>query len=97
MRFPTVLTVPGRPPPPNPKKDRKGDPVPCRDCGALYEHHSGDLCAICRRPMEHHDDGELDQEIEACARLSLARRHAGHPLRPHETWCISQTEQKAAA
>lgn len=80
MTFPQVLTVPGRPPPPNPRKDR-----------------SGDMCAICRRPVEHHDNDELTQEVEACARLSLARRHAGLPLRSHEIWCIRQTEQKAAA
>lgn len=96
MRFPGALVEPGTPPPPNPRKDKSGAPVPCRDCGLPYELHSGDLCLICRAPVEHHDDERLAQEIAACARLSEARLAGGHELRPHERWCLDQPAADAA-
>lgn len=47
--IPPALTTPGAPPPPR-------DKVPdCRTCGLAVHRHSGNLCAICGQPVEHHD------------------------------------------
>jgi len=89
VTFPAVLVEHGTPPPANPNT------LPCRDCGARYEHHSGHLCLICRAPVEHHDPARIAFEIAACARLSQARQAGGHPLRPHEQWCVNQHRNNA--
>jgi hypothetical protein len=54
----------------------------CRDCDARYGAHTGDLCPVCRRPVEHHAAGELDAEWAGRARMARARAaaldEAGH-------------------
>lgn len=51
-------------------------------CGRAYSTHSGDLCPVCRRPVEHHGPGELDAEWAGRARMARARAaalgEAGH-------------------
>lgn len=52
----------------------KTDPM-C-SCGRSYSAHSGDLCPVCRRPVEHHGPGELDAEWAGRARMARARAAA---------------------
>lgn len=83
--FPDVLTYELPAPPPRMKS---GKPHPCAECGRRTEDHTGVMCAICRGPVEHHDDASLAAEIVACARLARARMRARLTTRPHEKWCV---------
>lgn len=49
---------------------------PTCSCGRTYSAHSGDLCPVCRRPVEHHAPGELDAEWAGRARMARARAAA---------------------
>lgn len=52
-----------------------GDPR-CRICEAPYSRHSGRLCPVCRRPVEHHQPGDEEIEWAAAARMARARQAA---------------------
>lgn len=48
----------------------------CRICDAPYSRHSGRLCPVCRRPVEHHQPGDEEIEWAAAARMARARQAA---------------------
>lgn len=57
----------------------RGDPTDraCRICGLPVHAHTGDLCPICRRPIEHHQPG--DEALEWAAAARVAALNAGTP------------------
>lgn len=52
----------------------------CKICGKLYAAHSGQICPLCGRSVEHHADGDVEFELEARARMATARQAAGLKL-----------------
>lgn len=54
-----------------------------------FDLHSGRTCAICKRPVEHHKDGEIEEEIAGLARMAEAKTAAGKELTPAEAWCFA--------
>ena len=65
----------------------------CRVCGLVYAAHSGVLCAVCRGPVEYHDDlDELTAEIEGLARMASARQALDLGLTTVEAWCIDHAD-----
>lgn len=91
---PPQLVVPGDPPSGpgvTPSGKRRDEPT-CSVCQLRYSEHSGDRCAICAHPVEHHTDrARMLDEIEGCARMALARIEAGGTTSPYEDWCINRT------
>lgn len=58
----------------------KGENRACGLCGLKVKDHSGDLCPVCRRPVEHHQGDDLTLEWAGRSRMAAARRTAGIEL-----------------
>lgn len=58
---------------------QEADPT-CGVCGRRYSAHSGDLCPVCRHPVEHHDPAATAACWAGRARMAAARRAAGLDL-----------------
>jgi hypothetical protein len=50
-----------------------GGDVRCGVCGDRYGAHSGRVCSICRRPVEHHTAADVAAEVSGALRMERAR------------------------
>lgn len=61
----------------------------CKVCGARYDVHV-DPCPLCGRDTLHHDEHDLENEVQARARMATARQAAGLELSELDEWALAE-------
>lgn len=103
MTVPAAFTLAG--PPPDPDRPAKNGGPDCRTCGAPLTRHTGQLCAICRAPVEHHDQPQpngtaplrFDECLAGRIRTAGARQRPGVPLNAIDQAALALEADRAAA